>query len=137
MLDALPITAYRVCVMNKYQIKANKEKLARIQSGELTRIADRAIASAKAVMVKGSHTIDASEMVASANPLERHIGSQMDGYTVAAKISAKVELDSASREIVKLGTIDKQIAPEAMAEWNRIEAMAAELGLNEEEASNE
>jgi hypothetical protein len=123
--------------MNKYQIKANKEKLARIQSGELTRIADRAIAAAKAVMVKGSHTIDASEMVASANPLERHIGSQMDGYTVSAKISAKTELDCAAREIVKLGTIEKQIAPEAMAEWNRIEAVAAELDLNEGEASNE
>ena len=134
-LDATTISGYRLCVMNKYQIKANKEKLARIQSGELTRIADRAIAAAKAVMVKGSHTIDASDMTQSANPLERHIGSQMDGYTISAKISAKVELDSAAREIVKLGTIDKQIAPEAMSEWNRIEAVAAELGLNEEEVA--
>ena len=117
---------------NKYQIKANNEKLARIKSGELTRIADRAIAAARAEMVKGSHTIDASEMVASSNPLEAHIGSQMDGYTVSGKISAKVELDSAAREIVKLGTINKVITPEAMTEWNRVEAVAAELGLNEE-----
>ena len=75
---------------------------------------------------------DASEMVASANPLEAHIGSQMDGYTVSGKISAKVELDSAAREIVKLGTINKVITPEAMTEWNRVEAVATELGLNEE-----
>jgi len=134
-LDTLTISGYRICLMNKYQIKANKEKLARIQSGELTRIADRAIAAAKAVMVKGSHTIDASDMTQSANPLERQIGEQMDGYTVSAKISAKVELDSAAREICKIGTIDKVIAPEAMAEWNRIEAVANELGLNEEEVA--
>ena len=134
-LDALAISGYRLCVMNKYQIKANKEKLARSQSGELTRSADRANAAAKADMATGSHTLDASEMVASANPLERHIGSQMDGYTVSAKISAKTELDFAAREIVKLGTIDKQIAPEAMAEWNRIEAVANELGLNDDEVA--
>lgn len=115
--------------MNKYQIKANKEKLARIQSGELTRIADRAIAAAR--MNKGSHTIDASEMLASDSPITRYQGQQMDGYVVSAKISAKTELDFAAREIVKLGTFGKQIAPEAMAEWKRIEAVAAELGLKE------
>ena len=134
-VDTLTISGYRVCMLNKYQVKANKEKLARIQSGELTRIADRAIAAAKAVMVKGSHTIDASDMRQSANALERHIGEQMDGYTVSAKSSAKVELDSAAREICKIGTVDKVIAPEAMAEWNRIEAVATELGLNEEEVA--
>jgi hypothetical protein len=118
---------------NKYQIKAEKEKLARIQSGELTRIADRAIAAARATMANGSHTIDASEMLASDSPITRYQGAQMDGYVVGGKISAKVDLDSAAREICKIGTIDKVIAPEAMAEWNRIEAVAAELGLNSEE----
>ena len=39
---------------NKYQIKADKEKLARIQSGELTRIADRAIASARATQAEAA-----------------------------------------------------------------------------------
>ena len=125
--------AYIYGVKNKYQIKAEKEKLAKIQSGELARIADRAIAAAKAAVAKGSHTIDASEMVASANPLERHIGNQMDGYTVSGKTSAKTELDFAAREIVKIGTIDKVINPLAMAEWNRIESVATELGLNSEE----
>lgn len=133
-VDTLTINAYGVCVMkNKYQIKADKEKLARIQSGELTRIADRAIATARATMAKGSHTIDASEMLASDSPITRYQGAQMDGYVVEGKISAKVDLDSAAREICKIGTIDKVIAPEAMAEWNRIEAVATELGLNSEE----
>ena len=125
---------YSDCVMkNKYQIKAEKEKLAKIQSGELTRIADRAIAAAKAALAKGSHTIDASAMVASANALERNIGSQMDGYVIEGKITAKNELNFAAAEIVKIGTIDKIINPLAMAEWNRIEAVATELGLNSEE----
>jgi len=120
-------------VKNKYQIKAEKEKLAKIQSGELTRIADRAIAAAKAALAKGSHTIDATAMVASANALERHIGSQMDGYVIEGKITAKNELNFAAAKIVKIGTIDKVINPLAMAEWNRIEAVATELGLNSEE----
>ena len=118
---------------NKYQIKAEKEKLAQIQSGELTRIADLAIAAARATMIKGIHTIDASEFLASDSPITRYQGQQMDGYVISAKISAKTSLDTAAREICKIGTIDKFIAPEAMAEWDRIEAVATELGLNSEE----
>lgn len=112
--------------MNKWQIKAAKENAKRIASGELTRIADRAIAAARAT-IKGSHTIDASEFLASDSPITRYQGQQMDGYVVSAKISAKVELESAAREICKIG----KGAPEAMAEWNRIESVMTELGLNE------
>jgi hypothetical protein len=117
---------------NKYQLKADAEKIAKISSGELTRIADRAIAAARAAVKNGSHTIDASDMVASVNPLERHIGGQMDGYVVGGKISATTELDIAAREIVKIGTIDGMLNPIARCEWNRIDAVRAELGLIEE-----
>jgi hypothetical protein len=108
-----------------------KKKISLVNSGELARIADRAITAAKAAVAAGTHTIDASDMIGSDNPLTAYIGRQIDGYAVSGKIRAKVELDSAAREIVKLGTINKKITPEAMRQWDRIRAVAAELRLNE------
>lgn len=114
---------------NKYQAKADAAKVKRIESGELARIADRAIESARRLAGVAVVEIDASEMVASDSPITRHIGNQMDGCKINGRDSAKVELDEAVRRIFKIGTIGKMIHPEANAQWSRIKAVAAELKI--------
>lgn len=110
----------------KAKAEANKSKL--IASGELARIADRAIAAARKAIV-GIEVIDAADMLASQNSITRHIGSQIDGAKIEGATSAKVELDSAAREIFKMGKIGGQVHPEANAQWSRIKAVAAELKI--------
>lgn len=115
--------------MNKYQSKAEAQKMKLIESGELARIADRAIKSASRLAGIAFTEIDASDMVNSDSALARHIGSQMDGCKIAGCDSAKVELDEAAREIFKIGKIGNQIHPEANIQLARIKSVAASLKI--------
>jgi hypothetical protein len=119
--------------MNKFQAKAEATKRKLIASGEVDRIAGRAIAAARKVMAVGSHAIDASDRLASDNPMNRHIGSMIDDTVVSGKIAAEIELQSAATEIYKFCRFGNELAQEMRPALDLIDAVRAELGLTGEE----
>jgi hypothetical protein len=98
----------------------------------MKRIADVAIKAARADMARGTHVIDMGDDV-KAEGITGYMARQIDGNEVDGRTSAQVELQSAMRQVRKLGMVGKQLQADAVAELEKLEGVWDELKLDEEE----
>ena len=99
---------------------------------KIQRIANTAIKDARKDMASGTHIIDMGEDV-KAEGITGYMARQMNGEEVDGRISAQVGLQSAMRQIYKLGKKGKQVMPEAVEELNKLESVWNELELDDPE----
>jgi hypothetical protein len=110
---------------NKWKMKAQRadeKKAAAIAPGTHDRMAESAIADAEAFLKSGkSHVIEASDMLRSHDAITRNLGLQMHDSVISPAIHVGGSLDSAASEIYHLGRIGKDVHPEAMAAFRKIQ----------------